>query len=173
MVTILREANEKPSPRCPRNTASAHRRYTAGENISAAWSPPTSNVSENGRLKKLVAERDLELEVLKEITRKNGRRTPAPAAGRVCPIGRSVEPPRVRLALRRAIDPLLAVPARHAGRAGRGGDAPPGGAVPAVRVSTDSDLLAARRTRDEYGSDQPSGGVATTTTCGRTARSGT
>jgi len=35
---------------------------------------------ENGRLKKLVAERDLELEVMKEINAKNGRRAGPPAA---------------------------------------------------------------------------------------------
>ena len=39
---------------------------------------------ENGRLKKMVADRDLEIDVLKEITRKNGRRTRAPATGRLC-----------------------------------------------------------------------------------------
>ena len=57
---------------------------------------------ENGRLKKMVADRDLEIDVLKEITRKKmGRRTRAPAAGRVCTCTRSVGSPRVRLALRR------------------------------------------------------------------------
>ena len=35
---------------------------------------------ENGRLKKMVADRDLEIDVLKEITRKNGRRTRAPGS---------------------------------------------------------------------------------------------
>ena len=39
---------------------------------------------ENARLKKLVAERDLELEVMKEINRKNGKRVRAPTTGGVC-----------------------------------------------------------------------------------------
>jgi putative transposase len=59
---------------------------------------------ENGRLKKMVADRDLEIDVLKEITRKNGRRTRAPATGRLRPRARPVRPPRVRLALGGAID---------------------------------------------------------------------
>jgi putative transposase len=59
---------------------------------------------ENGRLKKMVADRDLEIDVLKEITRKNGRRTRAPAAGRLRRRARPVEPPRVRLALGGAVD---------------------------------------------------------------------
>ena len=70
---------------------------------------------ENGRLKKMVADRDLEIDVIKEITRKNGRRTCAPAAGRVCPVTRSVRPPRVRLALRRTIVVGLPVAAWRCG----------------------------------------------------------
>jgi hypothetical protein len=42
----------------------------------------------------MVVDRDLKLDVLTEITRKNGRRTRAPAAGRVCPIARFVRPPQ-------------------------------------------------------------------------------
>src|SRR6267378_6526417 len=48
---------------------------------------------ENGRLKKMVADRDLEIDVLKEITRKNGRRPGAPGAGRFRAGARPVEPP--------------------------------------------------------------------------------
>jgi hypothetical protein len=40
---------------------------------------------ENGRLKKLVAERDLEIEVMKEITRKTGRRADSSALGALDP----------------------------------------------------------------------------------------
>jgi hypothetical protein len=38
---------------------------------------------ENGRLKKLVAERDLEIEVMKEITQNTGRRADSSATGAV------------------------------------------------------------------------------------------
>src|SRR6185436_20129600 len=86
---------------------------------------------------------------------KNGRRTRAPAAGRVCPDARLVGPPRVRLTLRRPLDPGVPIAARRAGRASRGGDAPLGGAVSAVWLSPDSDLSEARGPRDEYRSDPP------------------
>jgi hypothetical protein len=39
--------------------------------------------AENGRLKKLVAERDLEIEVMKEVAAKNGERAGSPAASGV------------------------------------------------------------------------------------------
>src|SRR4051812_47957261 len=55
--------------------------------------------TENARLKKMVADRDLELEVMKEINAKNGERAPA-AAGRVRATARPLlpqagRPPRV------------------------------------------------------------------------------
>jgi hypothetical protein len=52
-------------------------RSTRGGSSSASWSPRTSSgcpvEQEKGRLKKLVAERDLEIEVMKEITQKHGQ----------------------------------------------------------------------------------------------------
>ena len=116
MVTILREANAKPVP----DVAKKHgvRAQTIDSWRKHCGSLEPSDVKrlrqleqENGRLKKMVADRDLEIDVLKEITQKNGRRTRAPAAGRVCPITRSVRPPRVRRALGRAIDVGLPVAA--------------------------------------------------------------
>jgi putative transposase len=47
--------------------------------------------AENSRLKKLVAERDLEIEVMKEIRQKCGERTGTPRAGPLCDFAR-VEP---------------------------------------------------------------------------------
>ena len=74
---------------------SAARRSTAGGRTLAAWN--RSDVKrvrqleqENGRLKKMVADRDLEIDVLKEITR-------------------SVRPPRVRRALGGTVDVGLPV----------------------------------------------------------------
>jgi putative transposase len=40
--------------------------------------------AENTRLKKLVVERDLEIQVMKEIAEKNGKRTSTPKAGPLC-----------------------------------------------------------------------------------------
>lgn len=40
--------------------------------------------TENARLKKRVAERDLEIEVVKEVAAKNGERTGSPVTGAVC-----------------------------------------------------------------------------------------
>lgn len=45
---------------------------------------------ENARLKKLVVERDLEIEVMKEIAIKNGERTRPAQAGRLCQDARPV-----------------------------------------------------------------------------------
>ena len=50
---------------------------------------------ENGRLKKNVAERDLELEVMKEINAKNGERTGAQIAGGVRESSRDFDAGRV------------------------------------------------------------------------------
>src|SRR5215467_10986319 len=53
---------------------------------------------ENARLKKLVAERDLEIEVMKEIAAKNGERADPSRAGGVCETPRAVATPVVHAA---------------------------------------------------------------------------
>jgi putative transposase len=53
---------------------------------------------ENARQKKLVAERDLEIEVMKEIAAKNGRRAGPSRAGGVCETPRVVATPVVHTA---------------------------------------------------------------------------
>jgi transposase-like protein len=75
MVTILREADEKSVPE-------AEKKHGVSAQTFYAWckhfgSLEPSDVKrlrqleqENGRLKKMVADRDLEIDVLKEITRK-------------------------------------------------------------------------------------------------------
>ena len=75
MVKILREADQHP-------TAEVAKRHSISTATLYAWrkrygSLESADVKllrqlqqENGRLKKLVAERDLEIEVMKEITRK-------------------------------------------------------------------------------------------------------
>jgi putative transposase len=155
MVTILREADEKPVPEvAKKHGISAQTIYGWRKHFGSLEPADVKRLrhleQENGRLKKLVADRDLELEVLKEISRKNGRRTRAPAAGRVCPDARLVGPPRVRLTLRGSFDPGLSIAARGAGRASRGRDASLGRPVSAVWLSSDPNLSEARGTRDEY-----------------------
>ena len=75
MVTILREADTRPVPEVAK-------KHGISDQTIYAWRKRFGTLEaadvkrlrqleqENGRLKKLVAERDLELEVLKEITRK-------------------------------------------------------------------------------------------------------
>ena len=109
MVTILREADAKPVPDvAKKHGVRAQTIYSWRKHCGSLEPSDVTRVrqleQENGRLKKMVADRDLEIDVLKEITRNNGRRTRAPAAGRVDPITRAVRPPRVRRALGRAID---------------------------------------------------------------------
>jgi transposase-like protein len=75
MVTILREADEKPVPEvAKRHGISAQTIYGWWKHFGTLEPADVKRLrqleQENSRLKKLVAERDLELEVMKEITRK-------------------------------------------------------------------------------------------------------
>jgi transposase-like protein len=75
MVTILREADEKPVPEvAKRHGISAQTIYGWRKHFGTLEPVDVKRLrqleQENSRLKKLVAERDLELEVMKEITRK-------------------------------------------------------------------------------------------------------
>lgn len=75
MVTILREADQRPVPEV------AKKHGVSGQTIYG-WRKHFGTLEpvdvrrlrqleqENGRLKKMVADRDLEIDVLKEITRK-------------------------------------------------------------------------------------------------------
>ncbi len=84
---------------------------------------------------------------------KNGRRTRAPAAGRVCTIARTVEPPRVRLALGRALVGRLRLEARRPRCAGGHGDARARRAVSALWLPEDPDFPGPGRSSDEPGAD--------------------
>ena len=75
MVTILREADEKPVPEvAKRHGISAQTIYGWRKHVGTLEPADVKRrrqlEHENSRLKKLIAERDLELEVMKEITRK-------------------------------------------------------------------------------------------------------
>src|SRR5262252_4451453 len=88
MVTILREAAERPVPEvAKKHGVSAQTIYAWRKHYGSLEPADVKRLrtarAGNQRLKKMVADRDLELDVLKEITRKNGRRTRAPATGRL------------------------------------------------------------------------------------------
>jgi transposase-like protein len=76
MVTILREADEKPVPEvAKRHGVSAQTIYGWRKHFGTLEPADVKRLrqleQENDRLKRLVADRDLELQVLKEISRKN------------------------------------------------------------------------------------------------------
>jgi putative transposase len=64
---------------------------------------------ENARLKKMVADRDLEIDVMKEIAAKNGERAGSTRAGPVCGIPGSVAAKGVRAAIGGKVDHELHV----------------------------------------------------------------
>jgi putative transposase len=89
IVRMLREADKAP-------IAEVARRHGVSEQSIYSWRKRFGEMNaddvknlmtleqENARLKKLLAERDLEIEVMKEITRKNGRRTGSSDCSIVC-----------------------------------------------------------------------------------------
>ena len=75
MVTILREADQRPVPEvAKKHGISAQTIYGWRKHFGTLEPADVKRLRqlehENGRLKKMVADRDLELDVLKEITRK-------------------------------------------------------------------------------------------------------
>jgi putative transposase len=75
MVTILREADEKAVPEVAKKHGISSQTIYGWRKHFGTLEPTDIKrlrqlEHENGRLKKMVADRDLELDVLKEITRK-------------------------------------------------------------------------------------------------------
>ena len=75
MVTILREADQRPVPEvAKKHGVSAQTIYAWRKHFGSLEPSDVKRLrqieQENGRLKKMVADRDLEIDVLKEITRK-------------------------------------------------------------------------------------------------------
>jgi putative transposase len=158
MVTILREADERPVPEvAKKHSISAQTTYGWRKHFGTLEPADIKRLRqlehENGRLKAMVADRDLELDVLKEITRKSGRRTCAPAAGRRRRRAWPVEPPCVRLALGGPVDIRLRISAEGARCPGDGCDARLGRSVSALWLSGDPDLPPAGGPCDECGAD--------------------
>ena len=78
MVTILREADRRPVPEVAKqHGVSAQTIYSWRKHFGTLEPADVKRLrqleQENGRLKKMVADRDLEIDVLKEITRKKWR----------------------------------------------------------------------------------------------------
>ena len=75
MVTILREADERSVPEVAKKHGVSDQTIYVWRKHFGTWSRADVKrlrqlEQENGRLKKMVADRDLEIDVLKEITRK-------------------------------------------------------------------------------------------------------
>ncbi len=161
MVTILREADERPVPEvAKKHGVSSQTIYGWRKHFGKLEPADVKRLrqleQENGRLKKMVADRDLEIDVLKEITRKNGRRTRASAAGRVCPDAWPVVSPRVRLAFGSAVVARLRVAVAETRCACGAGHARVGWSVPTVRLPEDPDLPRAPGPCDERREDSSS-----------------
>ena len=78
MVTILREADEKSVPEVAKKHGVTAQTIFGWRKHFGALEPADIKrlrqlEQENGRLKKILADRDLELDVLKEISRKKGQ----------------------------------------------------------------------------------------------------
>ena len=101
MVKILREADGTP-------VADVAKKHGVSEATIYAWRKRFGALeavdvkrlraleAENAKLKKLVAERDLEIEVMKEVAAKNGERARPSSAGRLRLSPGPVGTPRVR-----------------------------------------------------------------------------
>jgi putative transposase len=95
MVAIIREADREPgSVVGKRHGISDQTIYTWRKRFGGFQANEVRRLkqleAENARLKKLVAERDLEIEVMKEVAAKNGERAGPSAASCVWPGARSL-----------------------------------------------------------------------------------
>ena len=128
MVTILREADARPVPEvAKKHGVSAQTIYGWRKHFGTLEPADVKRLRqlehENGRLKKVVAELTLDIDVLKEVSRKNGRRTGAPGADRVPRGARSIPAARVRLTVGRPVHCVVHLAPGGEGRARPGGDA--------------------------------------------------
>ena len=98
MVRILREADEEP-------VAAVAKRHGVSEQTIYGWRKrygalEVSDVrrlreleAENARLKRIVAERDLAIDVMREVAKKSGKRAGSSSPGGVCPGAGPVQAP--------------------------------------------------------------------------------
>jgi putative transposase len=138
----------------PRNTGSAPRRFQGRRKHVGPLEPADVEglrqlEQEKGRLKKMVADQELELDVLKEITRQAGRRTRSSRAGCICWNWRRVDARRLRDPLDCALVRRLSVATADAGCARCGSHAGARGPASGVGLPEDSDPPAPGRACDE------------------------
>ncbi len=89
MVKILREADAAPVAEvAKKHGVSEATNYASRKHYGQLESADVKRLrqleQENARLKKMVAERDLELELMKEINKKNGERARSTVTGGLC-----------------------------------------------------------------------------------------
>jgi putative transposase len=152
MVGILRGADKDP-------VAQVAKRHCISEQTIYGWRQRFSGMNaddvkrlrqleqENTRLKRLLAERDLEIEVMKEVAAKNGRRTHQTPAGGVCAATRTVAAQGVCAVFRFPLDAWLCVAYRGPGWSAPGSHETAVGPVSPVRLSADIGFHGATRAR--------------------------
>ena len=101
MVAIIREADRDPvSEVAKRHGVSEQTIYIWRKRFGGFQANDVRRLrqleAENARLKKLVAERDLEIEVMKEVAAEHGRRARASSPGRLRARTRPIDPTSVR-----------------------------------------------------------------------------
>jgi putative transposase len=123
IVEILRETDRDPVP-------TVAKRHGVREQSICTWKKRLGTFQpddvrrlkqleqENARLKELVAERDLEIELMKEIAAKNDRSAGPSRAGGVCNAPRAVATPVVHAAASSALGAALPISASREGCAG-------------------------------------------------------
>jgi putative transposase len=139
IVGILRETDRDPvATVAKRHGVSEQAIYTLKKRFGAFQPDDVRRLMqlevENARLKKLVAKRDLELEVMKEIAAKNGRPAGSSRAGGVRDAARGVAAPVVRASESRPLGRELPLGEGRAGRSGGGAHGGAGRAVSALRL---------------------------------------
>ena len=154
-VKILREADGTP-------VADVAKKHGVSEATIYAWRKRFGDLeaaevkrlrgleAENAKLKKLLAERDLEIELMAEgAAKKNGRRARAPQTGSLPSPRRPVGAASVRAVVGCPIRTSRRVAACEARCPGGGGDARACGRVSALRLPAHPDLPGTRWTHHE------------------------
>ena len=157
MVAIIREADRDGVPSvAKRHKASGQTLYVWEKRFGTFQACDVRRLKQfehaHARLKKLVAERDLEIEVMKEIAAKDGERAGPPGAGDACDALWRVAAAGLHADESGALGAGLPLAPGGEGRAGAEAHGDAVGAVSALRLSADWDLPRSRRPRDEPGS---------------------
>lgn len=161
MVRILREADKEPVPKvAKRHGVSEQTIYTwrkrYGELEVADVRRLRELEAENARLKRIVAERDLEIDVMKDIAKKSGEGPRSSAPGGLCDATRAVTAASLLDAVGVPLGVGLPVAPGEPGRTRHRGHERFGTAVSPVRLSPNPGLSGAPGLRDERRADLPS-----------------